>query len=275
ILLEGGRVLHKQTWMGEQAAGVIEVSRYLLAGAERGVVGAVGLIVEKLFGSLQGVWMILGTGYVVVMRGRVFHRCDAMAAKLWWSLHAVILVWFASRAGYLSSRHCLVLDVCFVVMAAGLLAWAGEMATPRVPRFASAAANRGGVVALVVICAALSPWLVRDIHEGRGTVREAAAWIARENGERRNPGIVAMDGWVPFYSGATRWADCAKSEGLGACAELGDSAWLVMTAEERPAGRVVIASTGTTVEITEAARFGESKGRRGVVVYRVRRSPPK
>ncbi|MBI5765032.1 MAG: glycosyltransferase family 39 protein [Planctomycetes bacterium] len=364
ILLEGGRVLHKQTWMGEARAGngslvggrdaivmrandhgsvapsglgVSNVSDHgvsqatlrlapsaigcrpcraegagIYAGA--GVFSAVGLVVEKTFGSLNGVWMIWGTAWLVVrlwargrgryekgfsyprgkgfsyQRGRYekgfsYQRAlagsNGVVAGMWWSLHAAVLVWFAMRAGYVSSRHCLVLDVCFVVLSAGMLAWIGA-SVGTVARPTEAGEMRGqsrtssparwiGVAVLVVSCAGLTPRLLRDIHEGRGYVREAAAWIAKENGGEVNRGIVAVDGWVPFYSGAIHWAGCETAAGLSACAELGDSAWLVLPSNEKAAERVRIEATGRTVTLSEAARFGEASGRRGLVVYRVGR----
>lgn len=325
ILLEGGRVLHKQTWMGEgRASGLGTVAPSGLGfsfGGDRGLApsaignrpcraeievihagagmfSAVGLVVEKTFGSLNGVWMIWGTvGLLVLLirdrgrwdekgfsyergtrkdsrtseRGRYekgfsnqrFEGSNGIVAGMWWSLHAAVLVWFAMRSGYLSGRHCLVLDVCFSVLSAGMLAHAWEMRRP------SKAAQWGSVAVLVLSCAGLAPRLLRDIHEGRGYVREAAAWIAKENGGEVNCGIVAVDGWVPFYSGAIHWAGCETAAGLSACAELGDSVWLVLPSNEKAAERVRIEATGRMVTLKEAARFGDANGRRGLVVYRV------
>lgn len=301
ILLEGGRVLHKQTWMGEaRASGLGSVApsglgfsfdgdrglapsaignrpcRAEIEGihAGAGVFSAIGLVVEKTFGSLNGVWMIWGTLWLVAMwwrRGRGRYEKgfsyqrerSGIVAGMWWSLHAAVLVWFAMRSGYLSGRHCLVLDVCFAVLSAGMLAHAWEMRRP------SKAVQWGSVAVLVLSCAGLTPRLLRDIHEGREYVHETAAWIAKENGSEINRGIVAEDGWVPFYSGAVHWAGCETAAGLSACAELGDSVWLVLPSNEKAVERVRIEATGRTVMLKEAARFGEANGRRGLVVYRV------
>lgn len=318
ILLEGGRVLHKQTWMGEaRASGLGTVAPSGLGfsfGGDRGlapsaignrpcraeiegihvgagVFSAIGLVVEKTFGSLNGVWMIWGTVGLLVLLMRDRGRWDergfsyqrersGIVAGIWWSLHAAVLVWFAMRSGYLSGRHCLVLDVCFAVLSAGMLAWIGAAAgTEARPTEAAVSSQRRvsspirwiGIGLLVVSCAGLMPRLLRDIHEGREYVRETAAWIAKENGGEVNRGIVAVDGWVPFYSGAIHWAGCETAAGLSACAELEDSVWLVLPSNEKAVERVRIEATGRTVTLIEAARFGEANGRRGLVVYRVGR----
>jgi hypothetical protein len=296
IWAEGGNIFSKKSLvlgadiMGDvsgHASGCLAMGSILPGPKSLALAGKE--LITHLSDTLNGVWLLLGVAYFF-LRGRPAARRQWIIAPLvLWSLHMGLLLWLYLRHGYIAHRHVMLLNVGLVIFAAGSLCyWAkwlcrrahhcGTSGSPMPhPRDAGATiraarwlpiARRADAISLAVICLALIPWLLRDIHGGRYYIHDAAAWIKTACGERRSPVTVAQDGWVPFYAGLANWRLCPDPTYLFHVRELAEADLLILDIRDEPPSTIELLPDHVHVRLDEAARFTDERGRRGVVIYR-------
>jgi len=116
------------------------------------------------------------------------------------------------------------------------------------------------IVVLVITFAALTPWLLRDIGGGRWHLRQAANWVKQQY-PTRTPNMIARDGLVPFYAGATQWADYKEPDDLAKNPELATADLIIADSRDEQAIRGV---GRPNLLLTEAARFTGERSDHGV-----------
>ena len=272
-ILEGGRLINKQTWLQEESAGggdqAYDPSEPLRVSASSSVYLALfrslGAVLEKLSLSLRYVWLLPGVVYPFLPMARRDRRwCTGPPAYLF-TLHAAVLVWFHHRAGYLSHRHTMLLAVFTVILASGTLA---ELARMLSQRFGMKWRSSDAII-VAAIGASLSPWLLRDINSNRNYLHLAAKFVV-ESKFVRPPNIIAQHGWVPFYSGLLNWAACRHASQLAELPELITADLACFDTREVVPPVIHHRPTGIDVRMIEAARFTDPRGNHGMVIYRVR-----
>jgi 4-amino-4-deoxy-L-arabinose transferase-like glycosyltransferase len=278
IVLEGGRVFNKQSWLLETQANAGRAAYSCSASLAESTgptawARAAAALVEKLTISLNGVWLVLGAAFGLLPDRRRMCR-DLRAPSALWTLHTLLLLFLYTQRGYISSRHVMLLDVAFVIFAAGTLTWLSDAASKRFAPQWQPVMRRMDALALAAISLGLAPWLLRDINFNRFYVRDAGRWISERYVGQGLPGIVAPDGWAPFYAGAIHWGICRSAAGLSATAELDGAQLLVMQPDQTPPLSVRVRATGRDVEISKLASFVEPDHQRGFVVYALRQRPP-
>jgi hypothetical protein len=269
VAVEGGRFVNKQNWTQETAlAPTDRVVQYADAGIAT-FAKAAGVLVTKLSQSLNGFWLMLGLAFPFLPGHRRLRRGARVPIALL-VLHTAVLIWLYCRAGYISSRHLLLLNVGFVILSAGTLAWAAR----RLARRSTPALRNADAIAVILICLALTPWLLRDINFARWYVRDAGHWIAERFGGSVPTSIVAVDGWAPYYGGAADWKNCRTAAELSATHEILGANLLVLGLDQVVPPRVRVDTIGREVELAEQVRFVDPSGKRGLVIYAVRPIEP-
>jgi len=260
ILLEGGRIIHKQPWF----SAALSPPALVLAGLPAPIAG-LGRLIGRTNDSLNTVWLACAVLYWFVPGRRGIRRRDLAVPLSLWALHVTVLLGLFIRAGYISGRHVLVLDVGVVILAAGCLVSFAQWLVVRGARF-----GRWADVAIVcIVSLALSPRLLRDINNDRWYARQAAHWIVGRHEGRPMPRIAATDGWVPFYAGCLEWSACRGAAELLTSTDWINAELLVLEIDEPPPPEISVPALNARRRITELRRFTDPAGRRGVCVYAI------
>lgn len=234
---------------------------------------------QELANTLKGVWLLLALAYPFLPHRQRMRRGWRAPPILLAALHTVLLFYLLTHNGYLSRRHVLLVATILIVPACGSLVWiARQIAnSPAVraggPRsFKGWWAKRADFLILAGITVATSPWLFRDIGDGRAFLHEAAAWVERQYAGREDLQILSEDPWVPFYAGRESqqlWNDVASSKRIA-----GADLLIVQKKTPVPETSFRPPRAETEIRLTELATFSDPKGRRAVVIYRVELVPP-
>jgi len=220
----------------------------------------------KLSDSLNGVWLALGALYLVLPGKRRLRRNWLPLPLTLWILHSATCLWLYMKFGYLSRRHVMLLDVGIVILAAGTLAYTADRLARHAQGTRRRLARRTDRLAMAVIILALTPWLLRDINDERGYIRDAARWVQVESRNRQALTVFDQYGWVSYYAGLTDWIEHRDPRRFGQEHGCQKPALAIVDLRDAQPERI---ETGwpTPVRVTEAARFTDATGRRGMVIY--------
>jgi hypothetical protein len=181
---------------------------------------------------------------------------------------SAVLVRHAMRAGYLSDRHCLLLVVAMLPIAAsGLLDLGRRLADRRM--LSPSRRHRIAFGFVLAIVAAGFAVQAKPGHPSRWGHREAGLWVAAE----ADPGDAVLDtrGWAAFSSGLRSYGPWHLRQAI-TDAKL---RYIIITDDELRAGTRRAETLAALLDhaAEPAAAFPERRGgtRPGVLVYRYRR----
>jgi len=222
--------------------------------------------------------LVLAAWGICSMRGKPWRPIDRLAIAMS-GVWCVAAWWYATRTGYLSTRHVLPVVVlgcgwCGLgMLRAGRLAWRVWRrsglggGTDRGWLWAAGVANVRRLwtasVAAAVLAAAL-PRTLAPFHAYRAAHRHAGLWLAAAAG---NGAVLDTHAWTALYSGRSTWRFDQAERAL---VEPG-TAWLVVEERELAGSGRRARTLRALAETGElAARFVSGTGRRQtrVAVYR-------